>query len=372
MNRAGATRGVAHTGVGYVTKPRISGAACSAVSRFLALVLPTFAAVGCGGDGAGQKLYAERRLLLGTQVAITVGCGDEARAKRAVEKAFGRIARLEDRLSRWRPESVVSRLNRAAGKEAVNLSGETCRLLVRAREFSALSGGAFDVTVGPYVLLWKRAEERGSPPTGEEFKKTRDRVGYDRIVLNPEMRSGRLPAAGMTVDLGAIAKGYCVDAAIETLREEGIANALVNAGGDVRAIGPRPDGKPWRIGVQNPDLSDKGSPLLGVLAARDVAVATSGSYRQFRRIGGRRYSHIINPRTGVPADEVPSATVIAPDATTADALATALSVLGVREGLALVERMPGAEALLITREGGRMAFHRSSGFGAFELQKVGR
>ena len=318
------------------------------------------------------ELYTETRLLIGTQVAITVASDDKAKARRAAGKAFERIALLEERLSRWKPKSDVSRLNRAAGRRAVTVSAETFDVLRRAKEFSVLTNGAFDVTVGPYLLLWKQAEKRGVPPSAEELNEARERVGSDKMEFNAAQRTARLTVRGMMVDLGAIAKGYCVGAAIETLRREGVANALVNAGGDIHAIGRRPGGKPWRVGVQNPDVSDRRKPLLGVLGAADVAVATSGSYRQFRRIGRRHYSHIIDARTGRPADEVPSVTVIAPDSTAADALATALSVLGVKEGLALVEGRPGVEVLLIEREAGRLRFHRSGGFSAFELKKVGR
>jgi len=315
------------------------------------------------------------RRLIGTHVTITVVTTDPAsgpravRAERAIKKAFGRIARIEALVSRWKPASEVSKINRHAGKSPVRVSEDTFRVLALSKQFARRTDGAFDITVGPFIRLWKEAQKRGRAPADAERRRASALVGADLLLLDADRSTAQLKNHGMMIDLGAIAKGYCVDQAIRALKAEGVSNALVDAGGDIFALGKREDRTVWRLGVQNPDLSSKRR-MLGVVEVSDLAVATSGSYRQYRRIGARHYSHIIDPRSGVPADYVPSVTVIAPDATTADALATGLSVMGAEAGLRLVESMPGVEALLIQRRGQGLEFRRSSGFRAYEAEPV--
>jgi thiamine biosynthesis lipoprotein len=169
----------------------------------------------------------------------------------------------------------------------------------------------------------------------------------------------------MRVDLGGIAKGHAVDRAIAALKDVGVKNALVDAGGDGYALGTRLDGTPWRVGVQDPDRPGDRRQLKAILTLSNVAYATSGDYQQYVEIGGERYAHIIDPRTGQPARLAASVTVIAPDCTTADALATAVSVLGPDAGIKLVEGLPGVECLVITRDADGLKRSASSGFGAF-------
>ena len=178
----------------------------------------------------------------------------------------------------------------------------------------------------------------------------------------------RLPERGLRIDLGGLGKGYCADSVVRALRERNVNSALIAIAGDIYALGRRPDGAAWRIGVQDPRYPDDPSRQLTVLALTDKAVSTSGNYQRFVEIQGRRYSHIIDPRTGQAADNVPSVTVIGPDTLTTDILGTALSVMGVDEGLTLVETLPSVEAMFVVFDKGtNPLITRSSGFAAYEV-----
>ena len=314
---------------------------------------------------AAEERYSARRALMGTVVEVTVYAPGEPKARAAIAAAFDEIERIERLMSLQMPESELWRCNREAAAGPTAVSADTFEVLRRSREFSAMSDGAFDVTVTPLLRLWRDAAQRGAPPGAQELQETLARVGWRDVELDAARRTVRYARPGMALDLGAIAKGYAVDAAVRRLRESGIASGLVNAGGDVYVLGRKPDGTPWVVGVQDPRHPESERALVLAVEVADAGVATSGNYRRFSVIGGRRYSHIVDPRTGEPADAVPSVSVIARDATTADALATALSVMGVEKGLALVEGLKDVEALMLTIEDDRIVRHASSGFSTF-------
>ena len=306
------------------------------------LILPALAALGCEG---APRLFRQSRLAMGSvTITIQVVAGNRPRAERAINDAFAAIAQAENLLSSHLPGSEISRLNRNSGKDC-HLSAQTAAVLNRALEISKLTGGAFDVTAGPLIKIWKRTIETGKLPKKEEVAAAKKLVGYRHLVLGPTW--AKLAVKGMNVDLGAIAKGHAVDKAIEALKANGIENALVDAGGDGYALGTRIDGTPWRVGIQHPRRKT-GELLPEVLLLSDMAYATSGDYRQYTDISGVRYAHIVDPRTGQPARAAASVTVIAPDCTTADALATALSVLGPDEGVKLIDNADGVECVIIT------------------------
>ena len=312
----------------------------------------------------GLQRVEVRRSLMSTWVRIVVYSDDAQRASRAIQTAFEQMSNLERELSRFQPESDVSRINRAPAGTPVAVGEGTWRVLGAAETAWQRTGGVFDVTVGPLIILWSQAAERDQLPTEEEL--ARARVGFDKVRLLPRGRQVVLTEPGMSIDLGGAAKGYIVDQALEARGEGGLTSALVDAGGDIRVLGLRGDGQPWVTAVRNPATED-GQPFASVLAVTDLAVVTSGSYARYVEIAGRRYTHIIDPRTGWPETSVASATVIGPDATSADALATALAVLGTEEGLALIESLPGYECLIISPEGAEHTLTRSSGFARYEL-----
>jgi thiamine biosynthesis lipoprotein len=229
-------------------------------------------------------------------------------------------------------------------------------------EFGRLSNGAFDVTVGPLLDLWRQAQEKSALPAKAALQGALSRVAYSRIEFDRSSGEARLKA-GTRLDLGGIAKGYIVGEAVKALKDNGIAHALIVAGGDLYALGDNPEHGDWSLGVRHPLKPEE---YIRALRVTDKAVATSGHYMRFYSVSGRRYSHIINPQTGYPADNnVVSVTVIGPDGVAADALSTAISVLGPEKGLALVKSVPGMDGLVMTWDGKEMSYHQSAGFSKY-------
>jgi len=286
--------------------------------------------------------------LLGTFVEIKVITEDRKRGEEAIEKAFSRMKEIEKRMSNFLADSELSRLNRKAGKEEVEVSEELASVIVRGLSISKKTEGAFDITVSPLITLWGFYRHRGNLPQQEELGATLKRVGWKKVTYNPKRRTIRFKEQGMAIDLGGIAKGYAVDEAVSTLKKWGITRALVNAGGDIYALGGGKNGKTWLIGIADP--REKGR-IIGTIRVRDRAVVTSGSYENYFEIGGKRYCHIIDPRTGYPVSGMASVTIIAKNATIADALATGIFVLRKKGGLSLIEQIPDAEGIIITDKG---------------------
>ncbi len=281
------------------------------------------------------RRFEFQQLEMGTLFRIVVYSSDGDLAEAAARRAFARIERLDARLSDYRPDSELNRLSAEAAPVVV--SPDLFRVLEESVRFSRLSGGAFDVTVRPLVKLWEEAGRRGQLPAAAEMASASARVGYRKIVLNRMLRSVRTSHPETEIDLGGIAKGYAADEALAVLAESGLTRALVDAGGDVRLGAPPAERRAWKVRIE-------GDGAAGELALSNCAVATSGDLHRYREIGGIRYSHIVDPRSGQALRESRLVTVIAPDAMTADALATALSVLSIPEARALVKKVPGVAA----------------------------
>lgn len=269
---------------------------------------------------------------------MTLYAPDEPRALAAAKAAFARIAELDAVLSDYREDSELMRLSAAAGQSPLPVSEDLFAVLARAGEISALTDGAFDITVGPVVQLWRAARRSGVLPAEASLADALALVGADLIQLDAQNRSARLLEAGMRLDAGGIGKGYAAQEAVETLREQGCPSALVALAGDVVAGDPPPGEDGWRIAVAG--MGEM------ILLLRNGAVSTSGDEVQFVEIDGRRYSHIVDPRTGLGVTSRTRATVLAPDGATADALASALTVLGVDRGLEAAARFEDATAFL--------------------------
>ena len=322
--------------------------------RFL---LAAAAISGCGAPddggraGSGATLpdshdadkFEFGRVIMGSPVRIVFYAKDTASAEAAAEASFAVIAEVDAAMSDYKSDSELSRLNAAAGGEPRPVSPPLFDVLEIARRISESSEGAFDVTVGPVVLLWRRARTNGTPPDPAALKSAAALVGYRGLTLDRGNRTARLERPGMKIDLGGIAKGYAADRALAALRARGFSRAFVACAGDI-ALGDPPPGKPgWRVSIA-------GDRTKVVVAAR-CGVSTSGDAEQYLEVDGRRYSHIINPRTGAGTEHIALATVVAPDDTTADALATALVVMGPESGIELVRSMTGVEARLVWRVG---------------------
>jgi thiamine biosynthesis lipoprotein len=247
----------------------------------------------------------------------------------------------------------------------------TFEVLQQAAHFSGVSEGAFDVTVGPLVDLWRAAGEANEPPTEEALAEARRKVGFEKLILDDKAMTVRFAVEGMRIDLGGIAKGYAVDKAVEAMKQRGALGGMVDLGGNIRCFGRAPrEQEKWRIGLQDPNVApdDPGSSkYLLVLELADESVATSGDYRRFAVVKGEKQSHVLDTRSGRGARQLISDTIIAPDAISADALSTAVNILGPEAGLALVERLPGIEAILIPADG-RNALVYSSGARSYVRQ----
>ncbi|MCL1857363.1 MAG: FAD:protein FMN transferase [Kiritimatiellaeota bacterium] len=308
----------------------------------------------CGGCREQGRMGDRGWTAMGTTVHVKA---PEAQLAEAVEIAREAIEEVEAELSPFRKDSVVGRLN--AGEEA-GVSPHVATVLALADKAWRESDGTFDPTVGPLMTLWGfRGTPRETIPTKAEIAVTLADVGWDKIVETdnyPSLPQSFILPSGMKLDFGAIAKGYAVDAAYKRLQEAGILNVLVNAGGEIR--GNR-EGKPWRIAVRDPCI-DGGR--LGVLALTDGrATATSGRYERFVEIDGKRYAHIIDPRTGWPVTGWEQVTVVADSAAEADALSTSLFILGPEKGMMMLQAYPGAEALFVSDDGKTLIATR--GFG---------
>ena len=325
------------------------------------LMVAWLVVVGVSGSAAGQpalERFQFTRTEMAVPVKIVLYAPDGAAASRAADAAFARIRQLNGILSDYDPESELRRLGSAAAEgKAVPVSEDLWRVLSAAQTLSQRSEGAFDVTVGPVVRLWRRARRNYQMPSPERLEAARELVGYQLLRLDPNRHAVELLKPGMSLDVGGIAKGYASDEALAVLRELGIARALVATAGDISLGDPPPGKTGWRIGIAQ--LQPDQPPSRIVLLSR-MAVSTSGDAWQYVEIAGRRYSHIVDPRTGLGLTVRSGVTVVAPNGMLADGLATTVSVLGPQKGLKLIEDTPGAAALVVRAPQGKVETHESS------------
>ncbi|MFH1717595.1 MAG: FAD:protein FMN transferase [Planctomycetota bacterium] len=304
---------------------------------------------------AGKRLIkadSGYQLVMGTFARVVAIAEDSGTAQECIRAGLAEIHRVDELMSDYKSDSEISRVNRDAAGEPVQVGEWTYEVLKRSIQFSKFTGGAFDITIGPLMVLFHAAQKQAAEPSEEQIADAKSKVGFEKLKLDDENKTVRFAVEGMRLDLGGIAKGYAIDKAVEAARRCGAVGAMVDIGGDIRCFGTPPEGKDsWVIGVQDPNSVVEGiggSGLLMTLKVANEAVATSGDYQQFVMIEGKRRSHIMNRTTGSSAEGLSSVTIIADNATDADALATAVSVMGAEKGLALIEKLPGTEAILIT------------------------
>ncbi|MGA2033497.1 MAG: FAD:protein FMN transferase [Thermoguttaceae bacterium] len=326
-----------------------------------------------GGLAAGHNSPALVRFEF-TQVEMAVPfklvlyAPDAAAATSAARAAFARVHALNAIMSDYDPESELNRLCRTSGEgKAVPVSDDLWKVLAHAEALSARCEGAFDVTVGPVVRLWRRARRRGELPPPEDLNAARALVGYRLVRLDPQRHAVELLKPGMRLDLGGIAKGYATEEALRALNKAGISRALVDAGGDLRLGDPPPDAAGWKVGLTPLDNIRRPTSYL-VLA--NVAVSTSGDAIQFVEIGGRWYSHIVDPRTGMGLTDRSRVTVVAPDGMVADGLTKAVVVLGPEKGLKLIDETPYAAAFLTRVPEGKIQSYPSKRWKSLAEERV--
>lgn len=307
-------------------------------------------ALGAACASGPERLVAasDGRYVMGTVLEITLYARDAARAERALEELFAVAEGLDALLSVHDASSAVSRLNAAAGRGPQRVDPAVAAILARSIALSAQTRGSFDVTIGALVSLWVRAAQSGAWPDPGALAEARARVGSELVRVHPDGRV-ELLREGVAVDLGGVAKGYALDRMLPVLRAHGIERALLSFGqSSTWAVGAPPDQPGWRLLARGAD-----DDLLGILTLRGRALSVSGSLGQFVEIGGRRYGHVVDPRSGEPLTRRRQALVVGPDATLAEALSKALLVLGEDEGLAVVAARADCEALLLDADGRR-------------------
>lgn len=301
--------------------------------------------------GEGAYFNSGYRPVMGTFANVISIAPDFATAQEAVERAFDEFKKIEKLMSYHKSDSELSRINQNAYRQDLKVSDVTLDVIKKAIQFSELTDGAFDITVAPLVELYKKAEDINSIPQMQEIEDARSKIGFQKLFLDAEKKTIRFSVEGMKIDLGGIAKGYAIDSAVREMKRTGATGGMVDIGGDIRVFGEAPGSREyWRIGLQDPnigkyDLSEDKYVL--VLKVNNLAVATSGDYRRFYLVGGREFSHIFDTRIGMSSNELGSVSVIADTALAADALATAVSVMGREKGLQLIEELVDTEAVLL-------------------------
>jgi len=288
---------------------------------------------------------------MGTRITITLYAPEPATAKAAADAAFQRIDALEDIMSDFQADSELMRLCDQPYGTPVPVSAELFYILQRAQQVSKLSDGAFDVTVGPYIRLWRFARKRKVLPTPAEIAAVRAAVGWQKLRLDPRARTVTMLVPNMRLDLGGMGKGYAADEALHVLKTRGIDRALVAASGDIAIGNPPPGQRGWKVGIAPFGGNTNAPPR--TLLLHNAGISTSGDTEQFIEIGGIHYSHIVNPATGLGLTNRIQATIVAPNATTTDSLDTTVSLLGVQRGLTLVESLPHTSALIVTIANGQ-------------------
>ncbi|MHC1682943.1 MAG: FAD:protein FMN transferase [Clostridiaceae bacterium] len=292
------------------------------------------------------EFYEMESFCMGTIISQRV-YGDNA--KIAAVKVEDEIKRLESLMSFFLDSSEVSKLNKAAGKHEVEISNEVLFVLNRAKYYSKLCDGSFDITIAPVARLWGIFTRNEKLPSKEEIDEALKLTGYKYLSINNDLGTSKLEKLGQCVDLGAIAKGYAADRAIDIYKQHGIESAFVNLGGNVMLLGNKPDGSPWRVGIQNP-LLERGK-CLGAVNATNKTVVTSGDYVRYFEKDNKKYHHILDPRTGYPADSsLISTTIVSEKSIDADALSTAIFILGLEDGIKLIDNQKGIEAIFITKD----------------------
>lgn len=299
--------------------------------------------------------YKRVTKLMGSRFDITVVAEDQKKADEYIDLAIAEITRIENLISSWSSHSQTSEIIRNAGIKPVKADKELYDLIERSLKVSVLTQGVFDISYASMDKIWKFDGSMDKMPSEEEIKESVARVGYKKIILDSEKQTVFLTEKGMKIGFGGIGKGYAADKAKEYLKELGVKAGIINASGDLSTWGKQPDGTAWKVGIKNPIDNDK---IISWLAIDNSSIVTSGNYEKFVEFDGKKYTHIINPRTGYPAFGIKSVSVICSSAELSDALATTVFILGVEKGLQLIDELKGVEAIIVDDA---LKFHFSKG-----------
>lgn len=313
------------------------------------LTLSLMLAAGCVSlPSASSPIVMKRtQMHMGTLVSITVVVSDQEEGHRAMQAGFNEIKHLERLLSTWHAESELSHVNAEAGHQPVQVSRETMEVVLRSLEMAQLTDGTFNIALGPAIEAWS-VTDRQRIPTSEELGRLKPLVDWTSIQVNQEARTIYLPQAGMRIDVGGIGKGYAADRAVEQMKRVGAKGGVVALSGDIKAFGVLPQRDGFPVGIRHPRQEDA---LIGIIDLKDEAISTAGDYERFFERDGIRYHHILESHSLQPARGCQSVTVIATEGIVADGLDTGIFVLGPEMGMALVERLPNVEAIIVDSDG---------------------
>ncbi|SMB80987.1 thiamine biosynthesis lipoprotein [Desulfonispora thiosulfatigenes DSM 11270] len=298
--------------------------------------------------------YTSEEFIMDTFIKIKVYADNENKAKESTKKAFQEFKKIELLTNRFAKEetpeyekSEIIKINKEAALRPVKVSQDVFEMISLAKEYSTETKGAFEITIAPVMDLWGFGTEKNNIPEDMELRNKLDIVGSDKIILDRENNTVALAKNNMSLDLGAIAKGYATQKSVEALRNSGIEKAIVNAGGNIYVLGEKEKGNPWKIGIQDPRKEES---IIAVLNLKDQVTVTSGDYQRYFEVNGKRYHHILDPRTAKPATGLLSVTVITDNSTKADILSTSFFVLGLDESLVYLEKHPDILAFFVTKD----------------------
>lgn len=291
-----------------------------------------------------MRCFTQHCKLMGSAFELGVVETNESRARQLLEEGITEIQRIEDLLTEFKPDSFTSQINRNAGLKNVPVTKEVLNLFERCASISKLTQGYFDISVGPLKKLYRFKNTEFQLPEKKAIRKTLQKIGYQNIVLDSESQSVGLKKEGMYVSFAAIGKGYAADAVKKMWQEKGVVGGYINASGDLTAFGHNEKGEQWKIGIADPDTPNH---VLFYIPLKNASVATSGDYEQHFTHNGQRYSHNINPKTGMPVKHLKSVSVFSPSAELSDALATTVCTMGIQKGLAFLDQLPHTHGILI-------------------------
>ncbi len=302
----------------------------------------------CVQMASAQIPFKRSFALMGCSFDITVVANDSIAAIKHIETAVAEITRIEKLISSWDANSQTAKINQYAGLYPVTVDLELFNLIKNALAISKLTDGAFDISYASMDRLWRFDGTMNKMPSAERITASVEKVGFENIILNNEKRTVFLKRKGMKIGFGAIGKGYAADRAKEILIDRGVVSGIINASGDMNTWGNQPDGSEWKVAITNPLDKNK---VFALLPISNGAVVTSGNYEKYVNFSGKRYSHIIDPKTGYPAIGIISVTVFAEKAELADALATSVFVMGKDVGIDRINQLPNVECIIIDEYG---------------------
>lgn len=315
-----------------------------AISFFVAILL-VFSFIGCAEKKKAEPIH-RTELFMGTAIKVTVY---DKQDEEILDKVFKRIIEIEDLVSINKDNTEITNLNKNAGIKGVKLSEDSFNIIKKGLEYSKLSNGGYDVSIGPLVKLWSIGLPEAKVPNKDEIKNVINKIDYKKVKVNDETKEVFLEDKGMMLDLGSIAKGYAADEIVKVLKENNVKQAIIDLGGNIYALGLKDGDKDWKVGIQDP-FTERGN-VVGSVEVSNKSVVTTGIYERFIEKDGVKYHHILNPKDGYPyKTDIAGVSIIADKSVDADGLSTLVFTKGLNEGIKFIEDLDGIDAIFITND----------------------